>query len=332
MKVLITNHHKSWKNVKTGKGYFIRRLITEFAKTGIDVTTDPSCEVDIHLGIGKFEHYAKCKKRILRLGDCHKALDENYRLLNKRKIIALNKADGVIYQSKYSQKLCDAFLGEAKCPTIIIFNGANPNEFDVEPYKSPYKYNFLASARVWTKQKRLRYIEEAFWLANIPNSCLWICGDLKKGWERGEHNAITRLGIVDQSILASLYKLCDAMIDITWLSACPNNVVESLVAGCPVISSNDGGIHELGWSYKKHPLWSYECIRSDKIYDFKPINLNKPPKFYMYGLSENIKLRKNLKKPNFTFESLHISNIVQQYKKFFERILICGTSIENFKM
>ena len=315
MKVCITNRHKGRNVPKTGKGFFVKRLITEFALSGIDVTTDPSCEVDIHLGIGKFEHNVKCKKRVLRLGDCHKDINENYKPLNKRKIQALCKAHGVIYQSKYSQKLCDAFLGKAKCPTTVIYNGADPNEFDVESYKSPYKYNFLASARVWTKQKRLRYIEEAFWLADIPSSCLWICGDLKEGWERQDHNAITKLGIVDQQTLASLYKLCDVMIDITYLSACPNSVVEALVAGCPVIHTGEGGTHEV-------VNFNGFCLK-DKKYNYKPINLNKPPKIDIKVLAGIIKMAPLWEgRETETFvEHLHISIIAQQYLKFFEKIL-----------
>jgi len=321
MKICITNKRKSWATAKTGKGFFVQRLITELTNRGVEVTTDPEAEVDVTLGIGKFEFKPK-GKAVLRLGACHIDTNSQWKKLNARKKKALKRANGVIYQSQFSKKLCHAFLGKPKCPETVIFNGANPNEFDVEPYKSPYKYNFLASTRVWTCQKRLPQIYSAWYDAKIPNSCLWVCGEVGVRNMTVNDNrintSITLLGLVDQKTLASLYKLCDAMIDITWLSACPNNVVEALVAGCPAISSNDGGIHELGWSDKKNHPFNYACIRSDKIWNMKkPLNLNKPPKFYQYGLIGNIEGMAYHQKKEFTYGPLHISTIAKQYLDFF---------------
>ncbi len=310
MKVCISNSRQDWSTVKTGKGRFVQRLITALANRGVCVTTDPEVEVDITLGIGKFDHPIKSGKAVLRLGDAHKDTNTKWKRLNFRKKKALGRADGVIYQSEYSKKLCHAFLGKTKSPETVIFNGADPNEFDVEPYKSPYKYNFLASARVWTKQKRLKQIERAFLDAKITNSCLYICGTVDK---KRRTKGIKYLGLVDQKTLASLYKLCNAMIDITYLSACPNNVVEALVAGCKVICTLQGGTAEI-----VHPM-SEMAIVKDQTYDFKPFNMKKVPKIDETELARTIK--------RYTWEGsckanhLHIREISRQYYSFFERIL-----------
>jgi len=298
---------------KTGKGFFLLRLAKEFKKMGIDVITDPEKKTDITLGIGKFLFPPK-GKAILRLGDCHKDTNEHYKKNNKRKAKAVKIADGVIYQSKYSKRLCNAFLGKAKVPTEIIFNGADPKEFDVPPHESPYKYNYIACTRKWTRQKRVHQIWDEFLNATIPDSCLWICGEMenKLRYETiyDNHRAVRCIEKADHKRLASLFKLCDYMIDFTYLSACPNAVVESLVAGCPVACTDQGGTKELlnqGSGF----------VIEDKPYDFKPINLNKPPKvdFPIFNILQH------REKVLWTADHLHISTIAQQHKKFFERVL-----------
>ena len=310
----------SLKAPKTGKGFFLSRLAKEFDRIGIKVTADPKKKVDITLGVGKFI-FPPIVKAILRLGDIHKDSNENYKKLNKRKKNALKIADGVIYQSKYSRKLTHSFIGKEKCPSTVIFNGASPEFYkDIKPKDSPFKYNFLASTRKWLTQKRLKQTIKAFKEADIPDSCLWIAGIVLGGEKKYKSKNIRFLGLLDGKELGSYYKLCDAMIDITFLSACPNNVVEALVAGCPVICGDQGGTIELtGGS------WDIET----KKYDFKPINLKKPPKIKMDELVRVIRFHtlgppdRNF--PNEAFERLqerlHIDTIAKKYDQFFRKVL-----------
>ena len=314
MKVLLEAAHTTF----TGKGKFACRLQKALQKRDINVTMNPKLweEFDIVVGFGKFLGKYDVKKKILRLGDVHK-YRKDYKKLNARKIKALKKADGVIYQSRYSQKLCQAFLGVPKCPTTVIYNGADPEEFHVEPMKSVYKYNFLASARKWDNNKRLSTIKRAFWKAEIKDSCLWICGDTGQKNGAGVDATLNRemkfLGLVDESTLASLYRLCNAMIDITYLSAMPNSCVEALVAGCPIICTNQGGIKEVimrnGSGY----------VIGDKKYDFKPTGKH-APKLEIDGLV--LMMRSQVwSKIQFMMPDLYIDNIAEKYLDFFERIL-----------
>lgn len=319
MKVLLEAAHTTF----TGKGRFACRLQKALQKRDIEVTIFPKAfEVyDIVVGFGKFLDHHLTKKKILRLGDCHKG-KKDYKALNKRKIKALKKADGVIYQSRYSQKLCQAFLGVAKCPTTVIFNGADPEEFHVKPMESVYKYNFLASARKWDNNKRLSTIKRAFWKAEIKDSCLWICGDAgqKNGAEldRTLKREMKFLGLVDEHTLASLHKLCNALIDITWLSACPNSVVEALVAGCKVICTDQGGTHEI-----VQKISEYAIMSEDVEYDFKPTG-KFVPKLSTEMVAEHLKHYSNFPESlpwanNCSY--IHIDTITKEYLNFFERIL-----------
>lgn len=322
MKVCICTKWKDYDASHTGKGFFAARLAKELRNQGVEIVT-PDVFADINLAIGKLNYEHNAKKLVLRLGAAHIDTNSDYKKLNGRKAKALKKADGIVYQSEFSTRLCHAFIGKPDCPERVIFNGADPKEFEVEPFKSPFKYNFLASAREWTPQKRLDTIIEAFIKANIEDSCLWVCGSVsknsriyckligggivgKKGYE------IENLGIVDQPTLASLYKRCNAMVDLTWLSACPNNIVEAIVAGLPIIGTAEAGTRELlgGDMYTE--------------YDFKPVNLRKPPEVDVNILANAIRyevthecepLRESIR------ERLYISNIAKQYLDFFKRLL-----------
>jgi len=326
MKVCICTKWKDYDASRTGKGFFAARLAKELTTQGVDIVT-PDVYADINLAIGKFNYEPNARKTVLRLGAAHIDSNSDYKKLNKRKAKALKKADGIVYQSVYSKMVCHAFIGTPTGQERVIFNGAEPNEFLIYPYKSPFKYNFLASAREWTPQKRLDTIITAYFEADIANSCLRICGNTKhkdNNLYSKKHTScsVRYLGLVDRYTLASLYNLCDAMIDITWQSACPNSVAEALVAGCPVISSNDGGIHELGWSDKEHSAEAYHCMRCDEIWDMKrPINLRKPPEINLPGLVENIKSFAKNETYKFTYKTLHMQTIAKQYLEFFNELL-----------
>jgi len=324
MKICITNKYKTWDSAKTGKGFFVQRLIPSLEKIGCRITTNPRETVDITLGIGKFVFEPK-GKAVLRLGDVHK--EEDHKKLNKTKIDSVKMADGIIYQSGYSMKMSRIFLGDPKCPEIVIFNGADPKEFDVEPYKSPHMINFMASAREWTEQKRIKGLKNAFTNSGIKNSCLFVCGKLKSKvsalYDPYDKIEIKFLGVVEQKTLASLYKLCNAMIDATWLTACPNNVVEALVAGCPVISQNDSGTAELGFSNREYKGKYYHI--KDKEWNMKtPVQMNRRMGVDIDSFIWAIKDVLSKPKEIFTYENLHIDYIAQQYLSFFEKVL-CQT-------
>lgn len=303
---------------KTGKGKFVQRLIPALHKHGIEVTNDICAKGDIALHIGRVHYRSNCRKNILRLGPAHVDTSQKYKRLNKEKWKSVKQADAIIYQSKYSRKVCRKFIGKTSAPSTIIFNGADQKEFDVMPYSSSYKYNFLASTRKWIAQKRLKTICCGYGLASIQDSCLWVCGDtLGKNINMSDkslNREIKHLGNVDSKTLAKLYKLCDAMIHPIYLDACPNSVVEALVAGCPVIMTDQGGTSELINGYMN------EFLIQDKPYNYKPINLSKPPYLDPYKLVEKMRLATHLKL-DFDVCELKIQTVAEKYIDFFKKIL-----------
>jgi len=295
---------------KTGKGKFTLRLKPALEKLGVTVIHDENAEADVCLHVGRIHFKSKAKINVLRVGPANVNSAMDYKKINAEKWKSVKQADAIIYQSEYSKKAYDTFVGKTKKPYRIIFNGANPADYiGAKKWVSPYRYNFLASTRVFLPQKRLKSIIKAFKLADIEDSCLWIAGDARKYRMKYKAPNIQFLGDCDDRKLARLYRLCDAMIHIVYLDACPNSVVEAIVAGCKVIVSDQGGTKEL-LDYMNPQVW-------DKPFKFKPINLNKPPKVNLEYLAENMLMitcdpRKNEAK------HLYIDHIAKQYKEFFE--------------
>lgn len=316
MKILFPNG----KDPSTGKGFFAQRLKKELKKQGIKIITNPKKKHDISLNFVKIKNKSKTKK-IIRLDGVYFNKKQPWKKMNSKIAKNMNKADGIIYQSEYSKYMCKKYLGKFKGKTAIIPNGADPEYYkNIEKAESNYKYNFLAVSR-WRPHKRLKDIIESFLLANIPESCLFIIGNLEKsGLNKIEIKKykniknIKFLNVLNQKQLASYYKLCNASIHLCWFDSCPNSVIEALTAGCPVISNNTGGTPEL-----VNKAGGIVC-GIDKTFNYNPVKLYSPPKIdrkiivnALYDIIDN-PIKVNV-------DSFNINNIAKQYIKFFKEFI-----------
>lgn len=313
--MIIHVNKKYFARGKTGKGKFTGRLVREWREKGIEVTEDSKAEADVALHIGRMNYKSNARKNVLRVGPACIDTNMDWKKINKEKAKSVKKADAIVYQSRYSKKIYHKLVGKLKKPEAVIFNGADPRDYEVDKASimGPYTYNFLASTRVWLKQKRLKQIVRSFLLADVKESCLFVCGDIKDfNKDRYKNRNIKFLGNVSEYTLATLYKGCDAMIHLTWVDACPNSVVEAQVAGCPVICTDQGGTHE---------LVEYGKILKEHSFQYKPVDLKNPPVVASEKIviSINQVINKGLSIGD--VKKLYIQNIAQQYLTFFEGIL-----------
>ena len=317
MRVNITDPKGNWDRAKTGKGKFAGRLIKALEKQGIEIVQGVDQEADIALHIGRVHFVPKARRQVLRLGPAHVNTSFPYKRLNKEKLVSARRADAIIYQSQYSKTVCEKFIFKPDVPSAIIFNGADIDEMQaIEPHHSDYGVNIMAATRVWLPQKRLKTIVRAFREADIKDSCLWICGDVGK-YRKYSADNVKMPGVLPFQSLASIYRLCPVFVHIVYLDACPNSVVEALAAGCGVVCTDQGGTREI--------VSGCGLVLKDKPYNFKPIDLYKPPKLSVETLSGATKWLINqmtlLHSPLFSTSHIDINTIASQYIKFFESIL-----------
>jgi glycosyltransferase involved in cell wall biosynthesis len=331
MKVCFSNKYGTFDYAKTGKGFFAIRLLAELEKIGVSTTTDQNERVDINLQNCHNAFFPKnAKKRITRCGPVHYDINMDWKNHNKEDRKYMKQCHGIVYQSKFSKRMNDAFLGPVKPEqkTAIIFNGADPEYYQkLKPYQSKFKFNYLASTREWVWEKRLGDIIESFIYADVPDSCLWVSGVVwdkpkrfppfqKDFHKKYQQNNIRFLGPCDAITIGQLYRLCNAMIHIVYCDACPNAVVEALCAGCKVIGNNAGGQSEL-----LQPLT--DDVMRDVAVPLKPWNRRIQPKADMKWIADKIRGYACDWENSWAADCGHVNirNIAKQYAEFFEEVL-----------
>jgi len=326
MRVCITNKYGNWNKALTGKGKFALRLISALRDIGVDVDGEPRGSYDIDVQFNKFEFPVKARKHIIRRGPVHYDTNMDYREHNKECKRNIEKADGIIYQSKYSKRLTDAFVGTFNKPSTIIFNGGRLRE--KQEAKTKFKHNFLASTREWVWEKRLCDIIESFVCADIKDSRLLIAGTV---WDKPERfpqrqkhfikkygsDKIVFLGQQSDEQLWSYYDMASALIHCVYIDACPNSVAEAICSRVPIICTNQGGQAELVSACNAGD------IIKEKEFDFKPINRRKLPCVEKENLISAMMKIVEYPYPVCGIDNspLDINNIAKQYLSFFESLL-----------
>jgi len=314
MKVYLQNRHIR----NTGKGFFFERLAVALKKENIEIITNPSVQHDISLQIVCLRK-ANTKHYVLRFDGVWHNTDMNYAAKNILLRQSLNKADGIVYQSEFSKKMCDKYLGKFEKKWSIIFNGVRTNVPFVSIEKK-HKYVFLAASR-WRPHKRLRDIMESFLLADVEDSVLYVAGDVTLSGiskqELGKYFSTPRikyLGVISQKTLSSYHKISNGFLHLSWIDWCPNCVVEAISAKVPVITNNIGGTQEL-----VVPSGGF-VLPLDNEYDCKPCQLYKPPKIDRMIVADTIR-KCCYKEIEITNDHIDIQNIARQYKKFFMGVI-----------
>ena len=298
----------------TGKSKFIQRLIPALQRLGIEIVkTRP----DITLGL----QYWKDKpygKAIIRVDGIHIEKDEKYSW--RRHLIkdAIKKSDGVIFQSKFAYDMLTKILNVHGKKEFIIYNGASPDDYKVKPIKSPYEKNIIISGRYATDKvrphKRIKEMVEIAksYVKKHDNVRFWFLG--KTRGEQSENLQIKYTGDLDEKEIRRYLVMADVMLNIGYWDWCPNSVVEALVAGCPVICGNHGGVPEI--------VKDCGMILPIDSVPLKPkLQKNKPPEIRTNLVIEALDLIFNSPMKPVNAEHLYIDRIAQQYKKSFEKII-----------
>ena len=163
---------------------------------------------------------------------------------------ALHGADHVLYQSLFSKRSSDVFLGAPDCPWEIL-----PNAVDVDlfaPGQPPSDGPVLLLGGDQTQAYRLEVALETFRhvLDAHPGARLLVSGRLVSDPEP----TLTRLGLGSSIELTGRYAQRDApdvyrrahvLLHTKVNDPCPTAVIESMACGVPVVYPASGGTVEL---------------------------------------------------------------------------------------
>ncbi|HSX41731.1 MAG TPA: glycosyltransferase family 4 protein [Candidatus Saccharimonadales bacterium] len=163
-----------------------------------------------------------------------------------------------IYQSRYSQECANRFLGEKRPdPSTIIFNGADLDIFSPTGPKKNLRDNptqtifFTASAfrrrdqiepLLAACQKYRQFYSKNFKLVLAGN----FVGELE-GYEKklARLPYVQLLGKVKNFDLAAYERGADAFLFTHLNPPCPNNIIEAMSCGLPIIGLTDGAMAEI---------------------------------------------------------------------------------------
>ena len=293
----------------SGKHKFLNRLVRYFEKNGVKMVAN---DADVLLHIGRDYKKIKkvnTKKIVMRIDGLILNKSVTFEKDNKKILKYISKSNAVVYQGDFCKESYEKFLG-VTAKNACINNGAFSNEFLERDVK-----NYYFTCCKWRPHKRLRTICEGFIKAceNGLDSTLYVGGDPDKG-SKIIHPKINYLGWISTKEMKKYLSQAISNIHLSWLDWCPNSMVESIMAGCPVIYSESGGSTELG---------KYGGIAiKDKQWDFKPLFLYDPPPIDLNELSDALFYVKN---NNISIDKskLDINYVGKKYLNFFEEVLSC---------
>lgn len=289
-------------NNASGRYKFIIRLANEFRRRGVEVNNKKH---DVFVGLPKLPFSLTAKINILRLdGITFNTKKKVYKKRIKELFKSIEKSDALVYQGEFCKQAHEKFLGVKSKRHKIISNGVDPGEFLPRAVKN----YFLASCK-WRPRKRLKDVIQSFLMALDMglDSDLIVCGGEDY---RVEHERITYLGWQSGEELKHLLSEAIASLHFAWLDCFPNSMVESIVAGCPVIYTMSGGQAEVGKD-------SGIAIK-DKEWDFKAYDSNVPPPIDIREAAEAfLEIKENkIERPD-----LDIREVCNQYIEFFKELL-----------
>ena len=299
---------KFLNKAKSGKEKFLIRLAQSMKDLGVNVCDKKKSDVFIRLAGQKID--PNTKLNVLRLNGLWFNKEQPYKKRNKAIVNSIKKSDALIYQGEFCMKAYETFLEINGKLSDIIPNGADPNCFDTR--RTPSSNFFLALCK-WRPHKRLKTIIDSFILANEMglDSDLIVIGTTD---HIVKNDRIRYLGWQDNKKIVRLLSKAIASLHLTYLDWCPNAMIESIVANCPLIYTSSGGHSELGRGMGISIQDSeWDCKHAIQLYNPPLLDLSCVAKAMIeiknngYNMDDNVKF--------------HIDSVAKKYIDFFERCL-----------
>jgi glycosyltransferase involved in cell wall biosynthesis len=221
---------------------FAQRMIPVWVELGHKAVEEAELNTDIQLCFTRMYKKTRLPK-VQRLDGIYYDKATDYKSRNRGHSELHVIAQGIIYQSEYSKRMCDFYLSKPVTNIKkIIYNGIS-TDWQLK-YKSDGYFNIVSASR-WRRHKRLPEIINIFKKAGIKNSKLHILGDLGKEKLIKDKNIIY-YGRVDWEKMKNIYKSADVFVHLSKKDSCPNAVVEAIGAGIPILTTNAcGGATEM---------------------------------------------------------------------------------------
>jgi len=166
--------------------------------------------------------------------------------LNRPLRFALNAADHVLYQSEFSKRSSDEFLGEPRVSWEVLYNAVDIDHFT--PAEPPPGPPVLLLAGDQTQAYRLELALRT--LAQLPDVRLLVTGRLVSSPEAlldqaGVRGRVEFVGRYNQRQAPEIIRRAHLLLHTKVNDPCPSAVIEAMACGLPVVYPRSGGTVEL---------------------------------------------------------------------------------------
>ncbi len=167
--------------------------------------------------------------------------------LNRPLRLALHAADHVLYQSEFSKRSSDEFLGETRASWEILYNAVDVDHFTPAPIRPSWP-PVLLLAGDQTQSYRLELALRILEL--LPEARLIITGRLVSSPdplldEFGIRERVEFTGRYDQRRAPEIIRRAHLLLHTKVNDPCPSAVIEAMACGLPVVYPRSGGTLEL---------------------------------------------------------------------------------------
>lgn len=168
--------------------------------------------------------------------------------LNRRNRDVLLAADYVLYQSEFSKRSADEFLGEPRGSWEVLYNAVDVERFRPREERRNASPPVLLLAGDQTQAYRLELALHT--LAHVPEARLLVTGRLVSSPDRliRELDLVDRVefaGPYEQRDAPEVYRRADVLLHTKVQDPCPTAVIEAMACGLPVVYAASGGTVEL---------------------------------------------------------------------------------------
>lgn len=161
-------------------------------------------------------------------------------------------ANHIIYQSQYSEIVCEKFLGRPKTDSTIIYNGVDTDVFSPHGDPAHVRDNptqkILISVGAFRRAEQIEPLLEATKQVykSHPNLKLILIGPLGSSYTKSLVSLpfIQHVDTIGHAELPNYLRAADLFL-FSDRSACPNVVLEAMATGLPIIAFQKGAIPEL---------------------------------------------------------------------------------------
>lgn len=156
----------------------------------------------------------------------------------------IHLSDFVVYQTEFTKRCSDKFIGAFKGPHEIIINPVDTDKF--KPASSPLPaeplvvimsgHHFESAERMKVSIEALKQVRETIDLKLIVIGKTDIA--IEEPWAE-------KVGSYTQEEAPTIYQKAHMLLHLKYLDPCPTIVLEALAAGLPVVGQANGGMPEM---------------------------------------------------------------------------------------